>query len=124
MPLISQVPKDRIILGLMTFGSDEAAGARITDINVFNEALDVLQKRGYNELDTARVYVGTKQETFTREAKWKEKGFTLATKVAYPSQHGGYKPEKVFESVDISLNELGTTCVDVGDLFFDISCLI
>jgi len=113
MPLIAQTGNDRIILGLMTFGPDESGGARITDPAVFANALDVFQKRGYSELDTARVYVDGKQEAFTREAKWKERGLTLATKIKYPDP-GDHKYEKVLESMETSLKELGTDCVDVS----------
>lgn len=117
MPLIAQNPKDRIILGLMTFGPEgtESAGARITDLGTFNKALDVFQERGYSEVDTARAYIGQKQEAFTRDAKWKERGLTLATKVLYPSMRGGYAADKVFESVENSLKDLGTDCVDVSE---------
>lgn len=116
MPLIAQNPKPRVILGLMTFGppGTESDGTRIDSIDTFKEALDVLQKRGYNEIDTARIYVKGKQEAWTREAGWKEKGFTLATKVKYPSEPGDNTADKVVESVQKSLEELGTDCVDVS----------
>ncbi|KAL2136958.1 hypothetical protein VTI74DRAFT_11140 [Chaetomium olivicolor] len=113
MPLIAQSPKPRVILGLMTFGPDTAAGARVTDIAEFNKALDLFQSRGYNEVDTARMYVAGKQEAFTREAKWQERGLTLATKVNYPSEGGMNTYEKVGESVEKSLGELGAECVDI-----------
>ncbi|KAF6816631.1 aflatoxin b1 aldehyde reductase member 2 [Colletotrichum sojae] len=113
MPLVASNPKDRIILGLMTFGPKESDGARITDLDTFNKALDVFQARGYNEVDTARVYVGRQQEAFTREAKWKERGLTLATKVQYPSTPGDHAGQKVIESVELSLKELGTDSVDI-----------
>lgn len=112
-PLISQAPTDRIILGLMTFGPDESAGARIRDQGETGKILDLFQSRGYNEVDTARVYVAGKQEAWTREAGWKDRGLTLATKVEYPSKPGMYAPEKVFASVDISLKELGAETVDI-----------
>lgn len=115
MPLI--VPtrtKPRVILGLMTFGPDKEAGARITDTATLGKALDVLKARGYDEVDTARVYVNGAQEAFTREAGWKDRGFTLATKVEYPSHPGKNNAKAVVESVEKSLAELGTDCVDVS----------
>lgn len=114
MPLVPGNPKDRIILGLMTFGPRAETGARITDVNVLREAFDVLQERGYSEVDTAPVYVGMEQEAFTREAGWKERGITLATKVRYPNDPGMNTAEKVVESVERSLKELGTDCIDVS----------
>jgi len=113
-PLVAQAPTDRIILGLMTFGPHAESGARITDLDEYNKVLDLFQARGYNEVDTARVYVGGEQEAFTREAKWKERGLTLATKIRYPNQPGDNTADKVAESLDVSLKELGTDCVDVS----------
>ena len=113
-PLVVQAPTDRIILGLMTFGPDESKGARITDLGEFNKVLDLFQARGYNEVDTARVYVGGQQEAFTREAKWKERGLTLATKIQYPNQPGSNTADKVIASLDTSLKELQTDSVDVS----------
>lgn len=114
MPLTAPSPNRRIILGLMTFGPKPESGARITDLATFNNALDVFQDRGYNEVDTARVYVGRHQEGFTREANWKHRGLTLATKVQPPSNPGDNAADKVIASVETSLKELDTDCVDVS----------
>jgi aflatoxin B1 aldehyde reductase len=113
-PLVVSAPTNRIILGLMTFGPDEDKGARITTVEEFGQVLDLLQSRGYNEVDTARVYVGGKQEAFTKEAGWKERGLTLATKIKYPNKPGENTGDKVAESLELSLKELGTDCVDVS----------
>ncbi|KAF2110303.1 aflatoxin B1 aldehyde reductase member 2 [Lophiotrema nucula] len=112
MPLIAQNPKDRVILGLMTFGPDESAGARITSLDEYNKCLDYFQQEGYNEVDTARMYVGGKQEAFSRDAKWKDRGLTLATKV-YPYEAGVHKPDRLREHFTTSLKELGTDTVDI-----------
>ncbi|OAA63021.1 Aldo/keto reductase [Cordyceps fumosorosea ARSEF 2679] len=114
MPLI--VPtriKPRVILGLMTFGPSKEAGARITDEATLGRALDTLRERGYDEIDTARIYVDGQQEAFTRAAGWKDRGFTLATKVEYPQTPGANNAKAVVESVEKSLKELGTDCVDI-----------
>ncbi|KAI0596388.1 NADP-dependent oxidoreductase domain-containing protein [Biscogniauxia sp. FL1348] len=95
MPLIASKLKDRIILGLMTFGPDAAAGARITDLDEFNKCLDHFQSRGYNEIDTARVYVAGKQEAFTKEARGKSADLPLPPRSK------------------TSLKELGTDSVDI-----------
>ena len=58
MPLLMQTGKPRVILGLMTFGPDSSAGARITSLDEYNRSLDYLQSQGYNEVDTARSYIG------------------------------------------------------------------
>jgi aflatoxin B1 aldehyde reductase len=112
MPLIAQNPKPRVILGLMTFGPDEAEGARITSLDEFNRCLDYFQQQGYNEIDTARVYVGGKQEAFTAAAHWKDRGLTLATKV-YPNKPGLHKADVLKATVNESLKALKTDCVDI-----------
>ncbi|KAF2192387.1 aflatoxin B1 aldehyde reductase member 2 [Zopfia rhizophila CBS 207.26] len=112
MPLVAQNPKDRVILGLMTFGPDESAGARVTNFDDYTKCLDYFQEQGYNEVDTARMYVGGKQEAWTRDAKWKERGLTLATK-CYPYDPGVHKPNRLKEHAYKSLSELGTDAVDI-----------
>ncbi|CAF9922668.1 MAG: hypothetical protein GOMPHAMPRED_002639 [Gomphillus americanus] len=104
--------KNRVILGLMTFGPDTAAGARITSLDTFKKCLDLFQKRGYSEIDTAESYVGTKQQAFTREAGWKERGLTLATKY-YPKEGAGHSADVLRDRLEFNLRELGTDCVDI-----------
>ncbi|KAF2140651.1 uncharacterized protein K452DRAFT_252450 [Aplosporella prunicola CBS 121167] len=112
MPLVAQSPKPRVILGLMTFGPDPSTGARITSLDDYKKCLDHLQSRGYNEVDTARLYIGGQQEAFTAAAQWKERGLTLATK-CYPREPGQHTPARLTESLETSLAELKTDCVDI-----------
>ncbi|KAF2757758.1 Aldo/keto reductase [Pseudovirgaria hyperparasitica] len=112
MPLVATNPKPRVILGLMTFGPHPEQGARITSMDEYKKCLDYFQQQGYNEVDTARVYVGGTQEAFTTEAGWKERGLTLATKW-YPQTPGAHKPAVVREQLEKSLAELKTNCVDI-----------
>lgn len=88
-------------------------GARVTSVAEYGKALDLFQSRGYSEVDTARVYVGGKQEAFSREVGWQERGLTLATKVKYPSDPGDNTADKVAASVELSLKELGAEYVDL-----------
>ena len=74
--------------------------------------LDYFQSQGYNEIDTARNYIGGAQEAFTREAKFYDRGLTCATK-CYPNQPGNHTGDKLEESLEKSLKELGTDCVDI-----------
>lgn len=110
--IMSSTTKNRIILGLMTFGPDEDKGARITSMDEYKRCLDLLKSRGYDEIDTARVYVGGKQEAWTRDAGWKEKGFKIASKW-YPHEAGAHKPEILKAKVEESLKELGTDSIDI-----------
>ncbi|KAK1061162.1 hypothetical protein LTR74_011283 [Friedmanniomyces endolithicus] len=112
MPLLTGTGKPRVILGTMTFGPDPAAGARITSLDTYNSILDKFQQQGHSEIDTARVYIGGKQEAFTRDAKWQERGLSVATKW-YPHYPQAHKAETVEEMLEKSLSELGTKCVDI-----------
>lgn len=105
-------PFREVILGTMTFGPDESSGARVTSLDDYNKCLDYFQGQGYNEIDTARSYIGGAQEAFTREAHWKDRGLTCATK-AYPREKAAHGAEKLIASLDKSLAELGTKCVDI-----------
>ncbi|CAG8153531.1 unnamed protein product [Penicillium salamii] len=104
--------KPRVILGLMTFGPDPNVGARVTSLQEFGRCLDHLKGYGYSEVDTARMYLGEKQEEFTAAVGWKERGLSLATKV-YPTSPGVHKPENLRKKVDESLGALQTDQVDI-----------
>ncbi|KAI2464281.1 Aldo/keto reductase [Annulohypoxylon bovei var. microspora] len=104
--------KPRIILGLMVIGPEGSPGARMTSLDDFKQALDIFQTRGYNELDTARLYIGGEQESFTRQAGWKERGLTIATKL-WPLPPGSHAPEPVKKTFETCLKELGTDSVDI-----------
>lgn len=56
--------------------------------------------------------MGGKQEAFTRDAKWQDRGFKLATKV-YPTEPGLHTASEVTSRFETSLKELGTDCVDI-----------
>lgn len=105
-------PKSRVILGLMTFGPDPNVGARITSLDEFGQCLDHFKSHGYNEVDTARMYLGEKQEEFTAAVGWKERGLSLATKV-YPTQPGIHKPENLRRKLNESLAALQSDQVDL-----------
>lgn len=113
--------KPRIILGLATFGPNVAGGARITSLDEYNRCLDKFQAEGYNEVDTARLYGAGTQESFTKEANWKQRGLKLATKV-YPTSPGMHKPDALIEQFETSLKELGTVSVDIFYLHAAVYC--
>ncbi|XXG95178.1 hypothetical protein Hte_001438 [Hypoxylon texense] len=103
--------KPRIILGLMGLGPEGSPGARMTSLDDFKQALDIFQGRGYNELDTARLYIGGQQESFTRQAGWKERGLSIGTKI-WPLPPGSHEPEALVNTFETCLRELGTDSVD------------
>ncbi|USW53321.1 Putative aldo/keto reductase, aldo-keto reductase, NADP-dependent oxidoreductase [Septoria linicola] len=112
--MASEEKKPRVILGLMTFGppDTEQFGTRMTSLDTFNDCLDLLQRRGYNEVDTARTYVDGHQEAWTRDAQWQKRALKLATKW-YPRQPGDHAAAIVEKQLEKSLSELGFDSVDI-----------
>lgn len=84
----------------------------MTSLDDFKQALDIFQGRGYNELDTARLYIGGQQESFTRQAGWKERGLSIGTKL-WPLPPGSHEPEALVNAFETSLKDLGTDSVDI-----------
>lgn len=91
---------------------DREAGARVVEYKDFTDALDYFQSQGYNEVDTARLYVNGKQEEWTGQAGWKERGLTLATK-NFPASPGQHRPEALKATLSKSLEALKTDQVDI-----------
>jgi aflatoxin B1 aldehyde reductase len=75
----------------MTFGPKPEAGARITTLDEYKKALDYFQGQGYNEIDTARSYVGGEQENWTAQAGYKARGLKIATKQLASPPSSTYK---------------------------------
>lgn len=58
------------------------------------------------------MYVNGKQEAWTRDAQWKDRGLVLATKI-YPETDGMHEPTELRKHIATSLQELGTESVDI-----------
>lgn len=104
--------KPRVILGLFTFGPDVNLGARITSLDDFDKCLNYFQSRGYDEVDTARMYLSGKQEETTGALDWRKRGLTLATKV-YPTQPGWHGAQMLQQKLSESLSALQSDSVDI-----------
>lgn len=57
------------------------------------------------------MYVDGKQESWTRDARWKDRGLTLATKI-WPYE-GYHEPVELRKHFKTSLSELGTEVIDI-----------
>ncbi|KAK7409405.1 hypothetical protein QQX98_008414 [Neonectria punicea] len=104
--------RNRLILGTMTIGPDESKVARITSMDEYKKCLDYLSSKGYNELNTAGVYVGGLQEGLTRDAGFRERGFSVASKVM-PTKPHDHKADKLREYWETSLRKLGVDCAEI-----------
>ena len=70
-----------IVFGAMTFGKEGQEQARVYTVDGCKEILDVFQKYGHNEIDTARVYGGGTSEQFLGDLDWQSRGIIMDTKV-------------------------------------------
>ncbi|KAF2723087.1 Aldo/keto reductase [Polychaeton citri CBS 116435] len=68
-----------VVFGAMTLGKEGAEGARVYNTDECSDILEVLQKHGHQEIDTARVY-GT-SELLLGQLKWQECGIVMGTKL-------------------------------------------
>ncbi|KAJ7149737.1 NADP-dependent oxidoreductase domain-containing protein [Mycena crocata] len=77
-----------VVFGAMTIGEPGREGIRITTQEDIVELLDVFQKHGHNEVDTARVYGGGTTEEYLGAIGWSERGIKMETKF-YPTKGKG-----------------------------------
>ncbi|KAK5130703.1 hypothetical protein LTR08_001733 [Meristemomyces frigidus] len=106
----------------MTFGKEGAEQARVHSLSTASAILDVFQKHGHDEIDTARAYGEGSSEEFLGELDWRKRGLVMDTKY-YPtagkSAPGSWDtalrhtPEGLRENLMKSLKALGTDKVDM-----------
>ncbi|KAJ7149748.1 NADP-dependent oxidoreductase domain-containing protein [Mycena crocata] len=77
-----------VILGAMTIGEAGREGVRISTRESISELLDVFQKHGHSEVDTARTYGGGTSEEKLGAVDWQERGIKMETKF-YPTKGKG-----------------------------------
>ncbi len=81
--------------------------ARVHDLKVAGDMLDLFQKHGHNEVDTARVYGGGSSEEYLGELKWQDRGIVMETKL-YPSAPRTHKSADLRKYLLESLKALQT----------------
>ncbi|PQE28330.1 hypothetical protein CJF32_00011283 [Rutstroemia sp. NJR-2017a WRK4] len=77
----------KVVFGSMTVGRPGDA-IRISTLEGTNQILDVFQKYGHREVDSARVYGGGSTEERLAEAHWQSRGLIMQTKL-YPTKGKG-----------------------------------
>jgi aflatoxin B1 aldehyde reductase len=102
----------RVVLDCATMGPPGTQLARVTTVEETKEMFQTLKSHGYTEINTARMYNHDKQEAFTRETDVLNEGFTIATKV-YPVEAGMQEPERLRQTFETSLRELGQESVEI-----------
>ncbi|KAG9311760.1 NADP-dependent oxidoreductase domain-containing protein [Chiua virens] len=93
----------KLVLGTAQFGRDAyPLGARVSTVGDAQNLVNLYVSYGHDKLDSARVY-GTSEEVISQLDL---KGCTLDTKI-HPVGAGGFKAEKVKESLAASVKALG-----------------
>ncbi|KAF8585472.1 Aldo/keto reductase [Ramaria rubella] len=95
----------KVVMGAMTFGESGKEGARVHDLKGVTAILDIFQKHGHKEVDTARGYTGGTSEEFLGEIGWQKRGLIVETKL-YPGGSIKHTPEGLREGLQRSLTAL------------------
>jgi len=102
----------KVVMGAMTFGAAGKEGSRVHDLKDVGAILDVFQKHGHSEVDTARVYTGGTSEEYLGEIDWQKRGLNVETKL-YPSAGVKHTPEGLREGLTKSLAALKATKIEL-----------
>ncbi|KAF8585460.1 Aldo/keto reductase [Ramaria rubella] len=101
----------KVVMGAMTFGVTGKSGARVHDLKDVSDILDVFQKHGHEEVDTARVYTGGTSEEFLGEIGWQKRGLNVETKLS--PRVIRHTPEGLREGLQKSLAALKTNKLEL-----------
>ncbi|KAI0975217.1 Aldo/keto reductase [Xylaria arbuscula] len=82
----------KVVCGTMSFGTANTRGSpHINNVEQAAQVLEVFQRHGHNELDSARAYGEGTTEELLGEVKWENRGLKMDTKL-YPT--AGHTLEK------------------------------
>ncbi|KAJ9139074.1 Aldo/keto reductase [Pleurostoma richardsiae] len=105
-----------IVFGAMTIGKPGVEQTRIHNLSDAAAVLDIFQKHGHNEVDTARVYGQGSSEEYLGQLDWQARNIVMETKY-YPSssygQGGTHNPEDLRKHLLASLRALKTDKIDM-----------
>ncbi|KAJ7940836.1 Aldo/keto reductase [Mycena leptocephala] len=101
-----------IVMGAMTFGAPGKEGARVHDLKNVEAILDVFQRHGHKEIDSARTYCGGTSEEYLGQINWKEKGLLIETKLA-PRIGITHSPEDLRKHLMVSLKALNAEALEM-----------
>jgi len=119
---MAQSPKTavKVVFGAMTLGKKGAEQARVHSLEESAAILDVFQKHGHNEIDTAIVYGGGSSEEYLGQLHWQDRGIVLDTKFSPRADIGlgpgvvtTHRPEHLRAALKRSLESLKTDKIDM-----------
>lgn len=109
----------KIVFGAMTFGKAGVEQTRVHDVKDAAAIIDIFQKFGHNEIDTARYYGQGSSEEYLAAIDWKKRGIVMDTKYyptagrGMPGEQTTHTPEDLRKHLLQSLKALNTDKVDM-----------
>ncbi|KAE8440521.1 hypothetical protein EG329_007403 [Mollisiaceae sp. DMI_Dod_QoI] len=109
-----------IVFGAMTLGKQGAEQARVHSLEDCAAILDVFQKYGHSEIDTAIVYGGGSSEQYLGQLHWQDRGIVMDTKFSPradlglgPDVQTTHSPENLRLALKKSLESLKADKIDM-----------
>jgi len=110
----------KIVFGAMTLGKKGAEQVRVHSLEEAGAILDVFQKYGHDEIDTAIVYGGGSSEEVLGQLHWQDRGIIMDTKFSPrtdlgqgPGVNTTHSPENLRTALGRSLKSLQTDKIDM-----------
>lgn len=109
----------KIVFGAMTFGKAGVEQTRVHDIKDAAAIIDIFQKFGHDEIDTARYYGQGSSEEYLTAIDWQKRGIVMDTKYyptagrGMPGEQTTHTPEDLRKHLMQSLQALNTDKVDM-----------
>ncbi|KAK9323503.1 NADP-dependent oxidoreductase domain-containing protein [Lipomyces orientalis] len=111
--------QQNIVFGAMTIGRPGVEQTRVHDLRDAAALLDIFQRHGHNEVDTARVYGQGSSEEYLGELNWQDRKLVMETKYYATAGRGRPGPQTSHSPADLrkylieSLKALKTDKVDM-----------
>jgi len=110
----------KVVFGAMTFGQPNTLGARVHTADEAGRIVDIFQRHGHREIDTARIYGHGSSEVMLAKLDWQKRDLIMDTKL-YPSKGSPlemgeqytHSPEDVRAGLMSSLKALQCEKVDM-----------
>lgn len=119
MASTQQKSPQNIVFGAMTIGKEGVEQTRVHTLDETAAILDVFQRHGHKEIDTARYYGQGSSEEFLGTLDWQKRGIVMDTKYyptagrGMPGQQTTHSPAELRENLMASLKALKCDKVDM-----------
>ncbi|KAF8573617.1 Aldo/keto reductase [Ramaria rubella] len=99
-------------MGAMTLGAQGTEQARVHDLKDASAILDIFQRHGHTEVDTARYYGEGTSEEYLAKLEWQKRGLVVETKL-YPAREYTHTPQGLRKGLEDSLRALNAEKVEL-----------